>query len=259
MTKKDLFNAINNMDEKYIHDAQDVYKQPQAPKIIKIEEKRQPYWKTIFATAACTAAAMFAVFVPIARSGAVGFLAPADTRSSESSGVVLGNSSVSENSNVMGSEVKIDLDKEKKYDVVLDSVFSYDKESNSFIRYEFGDVFASDKLLMGGKSYFRNNNGDLELYRQELTLNRFKPLDLECMDIKSNEEGTEILLWESLPEAFDLPNFFKISPNKDERVLHTDKFIGSTDSKTISITSINITVNYDTNDLTFSSDRVTAH
>ncbi len=258
MTKKDLFNAINNMDEKYIHDAQDVYKEPQKPEVIRIsEEKRQPYWKTIFATAVCTAAAMFAVFVPIVRSGAIGFLAPAaGNESTASSGVVLGDSGVSESNNVVGSEVKIDLDNEKKYDVVLDSVFAYDKEDNTFKRYEWGDVFASDQLLMGGRSYFRNENGDLQLYRQEISLRRFKSLELGCLTIHSTEKGTVILLHESLSEKLGLPNFFKTSPNEGDYELYTDKFIGDMESKTISISSIDITVDYDTNKIKISSDRV---
>lgn len=260
MTKKDLFNAINNMDEKYIHDTQDVYKQPQTPEVIRLSENKQPYWKTILATAACTAAAMFAVFIPIVRSGAFGSLSPNDSQISESdsSGVVLSNNS-SESSSTIGPEIKIDLDKETNYDVVLDSIFVYDKESAAFKRCEWGTEFHSGKLLMGGRSYFRNDNGDLKLYRQELNVTNYKHLELDCSNILTTEEGTEILLWESLSEVFGLPNFFADSPNDNDRVLHTDKFIGKTDSKTISIRSINITVNYDTNDITFSSDWVTAH
>ncbi len=261
MTKKDLFNAINNMDEKYIHDAQDVYKEPQKPEVIRIsEEKRQPYWKTIFATAVCTAAAMFAVFVPIVRSGAIGFLAPAaGTESTASSGVVLGDSGVSESNTVVGSEIKIDLDKEKKYEVVLDSVFAYDKEDNTFKRYEWGDAFTPTQLLMGGRSYFRKNeNGDWQIYRQELALSHFRSCEVDCLAIHSTEEGTVILLQESLSEKLGLPNFFKTSPNEDEHELYTDKFIGDKESKTISFSSINITVDYDTNNIKISSDRVTA-
>ncbi len=264
MTKKDLFNAINNMDEKYIHDAQDVYKEPQAPEVIRIsKEKRQPYWKTIFATAACTAAAMFTVFVPIVRSGAIGSIAPASgTESSASSGAVLSNSGNSESNNVVGSEIKIDLDKEKNYEVVLDSVFAYDSEENTFKRYEWGDAFASDQLLVGGKSYFKKNeNGEWQIYCQELALRRFKPLELEnvtIMPIKEGKEGTVILLHESLSEKLGLPNFFKTSPNEGDFELYTDKFIGDKESKTISFSSIDITVDYDTNRIKISSDRVTA-
>ncbi len=261
MTKKDLFNAINNMDEKYIHDAQDVYKEPQKPEVIRISEgKRQPYWKTIFATALCTAAAMFAVFVPIVRSGAFGFLAPADSQTSESdsSGVVLSNSGNSESSNVVGSEIKIDLEKETNYEVVLNAVFAYDKEGNTFKRYKWGDKFTPNQLLMGGRSYFRNENGEWRIYRQELALSRFMPLELDCVTIKSIKEGAEIHLRDSLSEKLGLPNFFKTSPNKNDTILHADEFIGNTDSKTIRISSIDITVDYDTNTINISSDWVTA-
>ncbi len=261
MTKKDLFNAINNMDEKYIHDAQDVYKQPQAPEVIRIsKEKRQPYWKTIFATAVCTAAAMFAVFVPIVRSGAIGSLSPASgAESSASSGVVLSNSGNSESSNVVGSEIKIDLDKETDYEVVLDSVFAYDKASNTFKRYEWGDRFTPDQLLMGGRSYFRKENGEWQIYRQELALSHFMPLEqLDCIDIRSVKEGTVILLRESLSEKLGLPNFFKTSSNEGDHELHTDEFIGDKESEKISITSINITADYDTKTVKISADRVMA-
>ncbi len=260
MTKKDLFNAINNMDEKYIHDAQDVYKQPQKPEVIRIsEEKRQPHWKTIFATALCTAAAMFAVFVPIVRSGAFGFLAPADSQISESDsgGVVLSGGN-SESANAAGPEIKIDLEKETNYEVVLDAVFAYDKESNTFKRYEWGDKFTPDKLLMGGRSYFRNENGEGRIYRQELALSSFMPLELDCETIKSIKEGAEIHLRDSLSEKLGLPNFFKTSPNKNDTILHTDEFIGSTESKTIRITSVDITVDYDTKTVKISTDRVMA-
>lgn len=259
MTKKELFNAINNMDEKYIRNTQDVYKQQQANEVIRIsEEKRQPYWRIIFATALCTAAAMFAVFVPIARSGAIGFLAPASGTESDSGGVVLSNSGDFENSNAMSSEIKIDLDKETNYDVVLDAIFVFDKQSNTFKRYEFGDIFATDKLLMGGRSYFRNDNGDLQLYRQELTLSLFKSLELECAHIISNERGTEILLCDSLSEKLGLPNFFETSSNEGDFLLHTDKLIGDTESKKITIHSVTITVNYDANNIAISSDEVIA-
>ncbi len=202
---------------------------------------------------------MFAVFVPIVRSGAVGFLAPAaGNESTASSGVVLGDSSVSESNNAVGSEVKIDLDKENKYDVVLDSVFAYDKEDNTFKRYEWGDVFTPEILLMGGRSYFRNENGDLKLYCQEISLRQFKSWELDCLSIHSTEEGTVILLHESLSEKLGLPNFFKTSPNEGDYELYTDKFIGDKESKTISISSIDITVDYDTNRIKISSDRVTA-
>lgn len=261
MTKKDLFNAINNMDEKYIHDTQDVYKEPQKPEVIRIsEEKRQPYWKTIFATALCTAAAMFAVFVPIVRSGAIGFLAPAaGTESSESSGVVLSDGSVSENSNVVGSEIKIDLEKEINYEVMLDSVFAYDKDSNTFKRYEWGDEFAPDYLLTWGRSYFRKENGEWRIYRQELDLSHFTPLELEISGLSSSSAGTQFRLRESLSEKLGLPNFFKTSPNEGDYMLHTNRYIGDAESDwRITITSINITVNYDTKDVTISSDWVTA-
>ncbi len=258
MTKKDLFNAINNMDEKYIHDAQDVYKQPQKPEVIRISEEKRPHWRTIFATALCTAAAMFAVFVPIVRSGAFGFLAPADsqTAESDSGGVVLSNSGISESNNVVGSEIKIDLEKETNYEVVLDAVFAYDKESNTFKRYEWGDAFTPDKLLMGGRSYFRNDNGEWRIYRQELDLSHFMALELEYSNLFTNSTGTNFLLRESLSEKLGLPNFFKTSSNEGDCYLHTDDHIESTDSKTIRISSVNITVNYETNRILISSDRV---
>ncbi len=251
---------MSGIDDKFIKLADEDFdsQNGQHGMYIAVERERFP-WRAVFVSVACTAAVMFAVFVPIVRSGAIGFLAPAaGTESSENSGVVLSDGGVSENSNVMGSEIRIDLEKEINYEVVIDSVFAYDKDSDTFKRYEWGDEFAPDHLLTWGRSYFRKENGEWKIHRQELGLSRFMPLELEVSGLSSSSAETQFRLRESLSEKLGLPNFFKTSPNEGDYVLHTNRFIGDPESFKISITSLNITVDYDTNNLTISSDRVTA-
>ncbi len=259
MRRLNILKMMSGIDDKFIKLADEDF-DPQNARhgmYITVERERFP-WRAVFVSAACTAAIMFAVFVPIVRSGAIGFLAPAaGTESSENSGVVLSDG-VSENNNVMDSDMKIDLEKEINYEVVLDSVFAYDKDSDTFKRYEWGDEFAPDHLLTSGRSYFRKENGEWRLHRQELGLSHFTPLELEVSGLSTSSAGTQFRLRESLSEKLGLPNFFKTSPNEGDSVLHTNRFIGDTESFKISITSVNITVDYDTNNLTISSDRVTA-
>ena len=207
MNGKELFEILNDINDGIVKEAGEeliLWREAQEGVVVRAGSSRGFPWLAVITSVACTAAAMFGVFVLLLRVGMINILGSPENTDSRPS------SSYSSSSQ---SGITPELS-----DTVLYEKAAYAYEGgdlNELKRYEAGDKFGNAKI-MSAKTTYKISDGTPVIQKQELVLEG--RLDFRVTPFETDESGEFFRLdldigipkeqgWPQFGEDFELQPF----------------------------------------------------
>ena len=173
---------MGEIDSKYIEKAsEDLFFRQELQKGISVplDYSRKFFWKTVTASVACTAAALFGVFVVLLNVGKIGIM-----ESPESSD---------------NSHAQSDVPPELPADAVLydEAAYAYEWDNGELRRYAVGDKFGENTTIASAKATYKSVNGKPVLQKQEIVLDGELQYKMEGEIFISKDENNGVI-WFSI-------------------------------------------------------------
>ena len=204
MSGKELFELLNDIDDGIVKEAGEellLWRESQEGVVVRAGNSRGFPWLAVITSVACTAAAMFGVFVLLLRVGMINIIgSPENTDSTPSSSY----------SRPVQSGMTPELSDAVLYEK---AAYAYERgDINELKRYEAGDKFGNDKV-MSAKTTYKILDGIPVIQKQEIVLDR--RLDFWELPFEKDESGEffrlyldigimEELGWPQFGEDFEL-------------------------------------------------------
>ena len=155
MNDEKFVQIFGGIDEKYIREANEdmnFWLESQEGEVVRADGSRRFPWRTVIASVACTAAALFGVFVLMLNVGKIRVI-----DSPESS---------------VNSPAQIGATPALPDDAVLydEAAYAYEGESSVLKRYAVGDKFGENTVIKSAKATYKIVDGKPVLQKQEIVL-----------------------------------------------------------------------------------------
>lgn len=250
MKNEELFQILGGIDSKFIEKASEdlaFWQESQKGIRVRIDNSIKFSWKTVIASAACTAAVLIGVFVLLLNIGKIGII-----DSPASSGAEISNS----------SESPSIVLPESPSDTVLfeEAAYAYEvNDLNNLKRYEVGDRFGEYSEILTAKTTYKISDGTSVIQKQEITVRGRFVFQLEKNSYKT-DGSTYIGIQAGRTNELGLPIFagnFHIEPIYFPMTDENTHGEGST----VRVTLLNmiITVDYEAESITIEPQSVSLH
>ena len=238
----DIFVQIfGGIDEKYIREANEdmnFWLESQEGEVVRADGSRRFPWRTVIASVACTAAALFGVFVLMLNVGKIRI-----TDTTESS---------------VNSPAQSGVTPALPADAVLydEAAYAYENGSSFLKRFAVGDKFGENATIASAKATYKSVDGKAVLQKQEIILNGEVYFITGTYETNENDDVIRLDIDVGLIKDLGLPHFgddFEIQPIE---IAITDE--NTHDGLTVCVSFINpkITVDHDTKIITINSQNI---
>lgn len=244
MKNEELFHILGGIDSKFIEKASEdlaFWQESQKGIRVRIDNSRKFSWKTVIASVACTAAAMFGIFVLFLNVGKIGII------DSPASSVSEPDSSSESQSNVMP-------------DVFFEeAAYAFRYEFDMLQRYEIGDKFGENATIISAKTTYKNVDGRTALQKQEIVLDGRFSIEMDSQSYET-DGSTFVNIHVGRMNELGLPFFgsnFDIEPI--HCVLNGENTIGEDSIAHIALLDPIITVDYESESITIDPQTVSVY
>ena len=233
MNGKELFELLNDFDDKIVKEVGEkliLWREAQRGEVVRVDGFRRFPWRAVIASVACTAAALFGVFVLLLNIGKIRVV------NNPASSVSEPDSSFDSQSTVMP-------------DVFFEeAAYAYDWEDlEELKRYEAGDKLGENATIASAKTTYKISDGTPVMQKQEIVLDLEKDLWYHGAD-----GSTYIILPVNRTNELGLPSFakeaFEIKPIYF--ALTDENTHGEGSYACITLYKLKITVDYESKGIT---------
>ena len=177
MNGKELFELLNDFDDKIVKEAGEkliLWREAQKGEIVRADGSHRFPWRAVIASVACTAAALFVVFVLLLYIGKIGVV------NNPASSISEPNISLDNQSSVMT-------------DVFFEeAAYAYEGEDlEELKRYEAGDKLGENVRIASAKTTYKISDGTPVMQKQEVVLEGYVDIEKDLWYCES--DGTTFI------------------------------------------------------------------
>ena len=191
----DIFvHIFSGLDEEFVSEANEAmnfWLGSQEGEVVRADGSRRFPWRTVIASVACTAAALFGLFVLMLNVGKIGII-----DSPESS---------------VNSPAQSGATPDLPADAVLydEAAYAYEGGSSFLKRYAVGDKFGENTTIKSAKATYKSVDGKPVLQKQEIVLDGELEDRMEGIGYASSESDNQLSIYTHIDglEELMLPSF----------------------------------------------------